>query len=425
MKLKIGTNIMNNNTIDIIMCFVENGILILLLDMFCEVKSRKVESIFWLVFSLLSSCVNSMQHPLFSIIGLFIFIVYANVNYTNTTIRKFSVSFLVFCTNIVISFLIIACLKAQNTFLTVMLETHSVFYVACVLLAKFLLVSFMFFVLKYKEHYISTKLWIMILLEVIIFFIALIYIFYIFSLNAMVADQALVICSLFICMVIIVLLLYQKYCKEKLLNEKLQFKEKFDEEYLRNINEMKTLEDRVRKTIHDLGNEKLLISKYLEEGEVELAKELASKQISSEYLAIVSLENKMLEFIINEKYSVMKKNDIAFFTMIEDNLSFIQDRDLIIILGNMLDNAIEAQSQVSDKYVRLNIKKNPIGIKISLINRYTSVILKDGKYVTTKKDKKKHGIGIASIKDIITKYDAEYDITYKNGLFEFLILFVK
>ena len=90
--------------------------------------------------------------------------------------------------------------------------------------------------------------------------------------------------------------------------------------------------------------------------------------------------------------------------------------DLCIILGNLLDNAIEASENCA------NNAKNRL--KISTKNYYEGEINKDkeGNFLSKKKDKENHGIGLKSVKKIVSLYNGYIEIQAENSLFKVNIL---
>ena len=50
-------------------------------------------------------------------------------------------------------------------------------------------------------------------------------------------------------------------------------------------------------------------------------------------------------------------------------------------------------------------------------NSYLNVNLVQGNFLTTKKDKKGHGLGLESVKEVVSKYDGVLQITCDNGVF--------
>ena len=97
--------------------------------------------------------------------------------------------------------------------------------------------------------------------------------------------------------------------------------------------------------------------------------------------------------------------------------------DMMIILGNLLDNAIEAVRNTSDKNIKLEIRYDKPNMFIEISNRYKGILVEEnGKFITTKLDIENHGIGIESIKKIADKYNGEVEFITENNLFDVKIL---
>ena len=121
-------------------------------------------------------------------------------------------------------------------------------------------------------------------------------------------------------------------------------------------------------------------------------------------------DNKQLDFILN-KYSVQcDAEKILFTTNIRTaNLAFMKDTDLISLLSNLLDNAVEAASRSTEKRIDLSINMAMGMTVLTCIN--SCDLLPESKNMTlktTKADKKSHGLGTKIIKRTSKKYEGEY-----------------
>ena len=97
----------------------------------------------------------------------------------------------------------------------------------------------------------------------------------------------------------------------------------------------------------------------------------------------------------------------------------VDELELGIILGNALDNAIEATAKIdnnSEKFVTFDMITTTERIVITIENPVKGNVNSD-KLTTTKTDKINHGHGIRSIKTIAAKYDGDVFITCENGSF--------
>jgi sensor histidine kinase regulating citrate/malate metabolism len=81
--------------------------------------------------------------------------------------------------------------------------------------------------------------------------------------------------------------------------------------------------------------------------------------------------------------------------------------DMVVIFGNLLDNAIEASERVKNsKYIDLFVSYEEGCMILRIRNNFDKVkIDKAGDFVTRKEDDALHGIGIKSVKSTVAKYD--------------------
>lgn len=119
----------------------------------------------------------------------------------------------------------------------------------------------------------------------------------------------------------------------------------------------------------------------------------------------------ILNAILSERNSEAKKLGIIFEVFIEPNLNigFVKDFDLIAIVGNLVDNAIEAASYCGNhKYININMFAAPEGnfIIMRIENNFVLKPKKLGEaFLTTKENQKNHGIGITNVKKLAEKYN--------------------
>lgn len=145
------------------------------------------------------------------------------------------------------------------------------------------------------------------------------------------------------------------------------------------------------------------------------------------YDANIDVGNDTLNILLSQKSLQCKNNDIDLSILLEANkLSFISSSDLFSLFGNAIDNAIECELKENkeNRFIKIKsiAKENFIVIKIE---NYCSnnVTIKNKTIETTKKDKYNHGFGIKSIKNIVSKYDGELNISLENNVFELIMFF--
>lgn len=107
-----------------------------------------------------------------------------------------------------------------------------------------------------------------------------------------------------------------------------------------------------------------------------------------------------------------------------DRCDDIDKMDLNIILGNVLDNAVQALQKCStEKILKLTVEKKQNVLLIRECNTYSGQISrKYGRFVTSKADKKEHGLGIKNIQRIADKYNGDVYIGYDDKWFNIEIM---
>ena len=104
----------------------------------------------------------------------------------------------------------------------------------------------------------------------------------------------------------------------------------------------------------------------------------------------------------------------------------ISDEDLCTVLSNLLDNALEACEKCIDQrpWIDITIRKmnNGLILKVSNSMQGKSLIAEE-RYLTTKEDRKRHGIGLDSVNYVLKKYNANIKIESGDQTFNVSIVF--
>lgn len=91
-----------------------------------------------------------------------------------------------------------------------------------------------------------------------------------------------------------------------------------------------------------------------------------------------------------------------------------------VILGNLLENAIEAAEQTKEKWLLVDIRFRQGILRIDIENSFSGT-LKEGRKI----EKDNHGIGLGNVKKIVEKYEGSVEICPQNTTFDVkLILYM-
>lgn len=184
-----------------------------------------------------------------------------------------------------------------------------------------------------------------------------------------------------------------------------------------------------RKRTHEYKNQIMCIDSLLKKKNYNKLEEYINSIFDKldGQLDMVDTNNEVVNAVINAKYYEALQNDVLLILKIND-LSHIKvsDEDIVTILSNLLDNAIEAagQCEIDKRTVGIKLLYEDDVLSIAVSNSYKTEpeIMEDGYMQTIKDDKEQHGLGIRNVVATLEKYNAEYIIDYKNGEFVFSII---
>lgn len=176
-----------------------------------------------------------------------------------------------------------------------------------------------------------------------------------------------------------------------------------------------------RKRTHEYKNQIMCIDSLLKKKNYNKLEEYINSIFDKldGQLDMVDTNNEVVNAVINAKYYEALQNDVLFILKIND-LSHIKvsDEDIVTILSNLLDNAIEAagQCEIDKRTVGIKLLYEDDVLSIAVSNSYKTEpeIMEDGYMRTIKDDKEQHGLGIRNVVATLEKYNAEYIIDYKN-----------
>lgn len=182
---------------------------------------------------------------------------------------------------------------------------------------------------------------------------------------------------------------------------------------------------RVQRTItHEFEHHLLTLKDLLAQSHDEAASLYLQELINnrSPHLVFINSHHPIIDVVLNEKYRAAQNHSINMQIKVNDlsNICISSDT-LVVLLTNLLDNALEAAQNCSKKKeIHCNIILEDT-LYISIRNTCNPVTIVDGNIPSTKEDKQNHGYGIPAIKFILAELQAEYTFDYSDGWFQFVI----
>lgn len=130
--------------------------------------------------------------------------------------------------------------------------------------------------------------------------------------------------------------------------------------------------------------------------------------------------------ILNTKYQEAISKHIVFVFKVNDLSRIgIDDEDLVVVLANLLNNAIEACEKCEEKkIIKFKFMVEDELIILSVKNTYNQPLVYDNDEIRTSKtvEPEAHGVGIKNIIRIVEKYEGEYVIQHNEMEFYFSLI---
>ena len=172
-----------------------------------------------------------------------------------------------------------------------------------------------------------------------------------------------------------------------------------------------------KKSMHDYKHNIANLMSLANNNDIEGIKQYlqSENKLLSKKLFYYKTGNDTVDTILNIKQRAAESKGITFIITAEipDNC-IVKSAHFASILGNLLDNAIEASIDEESPFVEVKIKPVKSYLMIVVSNKCTksNIELK-----TTKSDKQLHGIGINSVKQTVKSYKGTFVTDHTDGIF--------
>lgn len=132
----------------------------------------------------------------------------------------------------------------------------------------------------------------------------------------------------------------------------------------------------------------------------------------------------VVDVILNQKNAIAQSKGIELQVQLDDLTDFaLTDNDLVVVLSNLIDNAIEACEKIRDtrqRIIRLDMQAAPEVNFLSIENPTAEAVrIVDNEVVSTKGSRIEHGYGLKNISTILSQYNAIYVLDYQEELHRF------
>lgn len=178
---------------------------------------------------------------------------------------------------------------------------------------------------------------------------------------------------------------------------------------------------------HDVAQERAYLYRCIKGGETDKAEKYLEKQqkLENERKRIWT-GNDYIDFVVNLQWEKMEKNAIQFRFQSEFTEFPLDDEEVCVVFGNLLDNAICAASKCDqrERWINVGILQHNDMCRVLIANSSTEYpVVMEGRFQTSKRDKILHGWGLQNVEAIVKKHNGTVKYKYTDQYFEVQIMF--
>ena len=187
----------------------------------------------------------------------------------------------------------------------------------------------------------------------------------------------------------------------------------------------------IRRIRHDLKKHLSVLLEMVRFGQIneteEYITQLLDDGVGNRPEEVSHSGNIIVDSLINNTYALAQKYNIHFNinVLVPATLPF-ESGHLAIILGNLMENALEACREIKEdkRFINLDISYVKEVFQLSIRNNYQKKRKKDniGNYITTKNDTIYHGLGLSSINHAVANYQGQVEIVDSDNEFQVIVV---
>lgn len=206
---------------------------------------------------------------------------------------------------------------------------------------------------------------------------------------------------------------------------KLALMQRQQEEQARFYEELAAEKHKTNQLSHNVKNYLLAVSGFIQQGQNEEAMDYLQKLgviNDSNYCHITG--SLPIDAVLAEKQRLAERQGTSLQVQTLLNSPLAADEvDVALVLATALDNALEATAALPQASIDLTYHVDAYYIDIIMTNTIAHKVLIENNTITTNKaDKEHHGIGLASIKEIVERYDGSLELDSSDDTFTMDVL---
>lgn len=225
-------------------------------------------------------------------------------------------------------------------------------------------------------------------------------------------ESTIILCNIAVISLLLILLIFQFSAENKISIEKAELQTRLNDEIVK-MKEMIRWSDSIRSIQHDLNNHMTILERYIRNGKNESALKYIQEITERNRInpTFIDTDSSALNAILDAKKIICSQNYIDLKCYIQSDSLTVDEFVFCTILGNLMDNAIEAEKSEAIKEIRIAVETDGSLLHLIVQNRIQSPVLKNGNMPeTSKSDKSNHGLGIKNVINMVKNNGGSIDM---------------
>lgn len=310
------------------------------------------------------------------------------------------------------------------------IQENAYFFAICTILAKFI-TYIIVNLISHKKHYISSGFSVKFIIAIFILPIAsIIVIVLLYHCCYVIESQIYQTLTLFSSILlfasnILEFFIINKQSDYISTKEQLNFAQQNIQNQMEHYSELYKYQEEIRYFKHDMKNFFISLKAALSDNDFNTVMDNIDKKLdllNENQKTAINTQNPILDSIISVKRTYADEYNIKFDLSIKTSSPIIiNELEFGVLIGNALDNAIEAVRDLPIEHRIVYIQIITIGETLSINIRNPIDRLVDTS-ASSKLDKKNHGYGLKSMRSIVQRYNGNLDILCEDNIFSLNIL---
>ena len=237
--------------------------------------------------------------------------------------------------------------------------------------------------------------------------------------------SVLIISVMLIILSMLMFYLFSEISKSNMAKQELIAKEREEIAKQEYLNAVQSAYQKQRRLTHDFNRELATLKSILELKDYTKLETYLNKLVgnSQKNRLVVLTHNTIIDAILNQKYTEAKNQGIGMEFVLDDLAGLpMSDEDIVIILTNLIDNAMNAAKKADLKMIQVFMSYDKKEFLCAVKNSVAEKVPIENNEVMLKPTDIYHGFGLKNVRSVLSKYDSIYSLESTDDRFIFTML---